>query len=353
MEAGYIGVNQESKNSRKLLLAGLGVLAIVGVIAVVGVYSNDTTSASYEFQVDEEDFHYFMLKNNKFYSTKDEYQLRYSIFRDNVNMIRSHNSQGLPWKLAVNEFTDLSWKEFAELKNIRPIERKQAMNVVSIDNDTVPDSVDWVAQGVVTDVKDQGQCGSCWAFSSTGAIESAWAIKNGELVSLSEQQLVDCAGDYGNEGCNGGEMEDAFQYVIDSEGLVSEDDYPYTAEDGYCNIQGNPAAKITSFVQVPANNELELKKAVAQQPIAIGVEADESAWQFYSSGVLTRGCHDNLDHGVLLVGYGTDNGTKFWNIKNSWGTGWGEDGFIRVIRTDSTSSSGMCGVAGDASYPIV
>jgi KDEL-tailed cysteine endopeptidase len=354
MEGGYFGVKQEPRSSRKMLLAGLGVLALVGVVAVYAVYSNDVTSASYEFQVDEEDFHYFMLQHNKFYNSKEEYSQRYRIYRDNVTKIRCHNAKNLPWTLAVNQYADLTWAEFAELKNIRPLEKKQRTNVVSLGDVSVPDSIDWTTQGVVTEVKDQGDCGSCWAFSATGAIESAWAIKKGELLSLSEQQLVDCAGgEYENEGCNGGEMESAFKYVIDKGGLVTEDDYPYSGVDGSCFILGSPAAQISSYVEVPTNNELELKKAVAQQPVAIGVEADEDVWQFYSKGIVTKGCHDNLDHGVLLVGYGTDKGTNFWKIKNSWGTWWGEDGFIRVVRTDSTSSSGMCGVAGDASYPVV
>jgi C1A family cysteine protease len=354
METGYFGVRQESKNSRRILLASLGVLALVGVVAVVAVYSNDATSATFEFQVDEEDFHTYMLKNNKFYTTKEEYKLRYSIFRDNVKKIRDHNAKNLSWTLGINQFADLTWEEFAELKNIRPIERKPAKNVVSLEHIIdVPTSVDWSQKGAVTDVKDQGQCGSCWSFSTTGAIEGAWAIAKGELVTLSEQQLVDCSSDYGNAGCNGGWMDSAFQYVIDNGGLVSEDDYPYTAYDGYCDVQGSVKATISSFVDVAQNNEAELLKAVAQQPVAVAVEADESAWQFYESGVVTDGCHDNLDHGVLLVGYGTENGTDFWKIKNSWGTGWGDQGYIRVLRTSSTSSSGVCGVAAAASYPVV
>ena len=218
----------------------------------------------------------------------------------------------------------------------------------------LPESVDWVKGGAVTPVKNQGQCGSCWSFSATGAIEGANAITNGKLASLSEQELVDCSKRYGNMGCNGGLMDNAFHYVIDN-GLCSESDYPYTASDDTCvSTDCTPIVKISDCADVIVNNELALKEAVSKQPVSVAIEADTKTFQLYSSGVLTSdSCGTNLDHGVLVVGYGTEDDTPYWLVKNSWGDTWGEDGYIKIGRSDSESSKGICGIAMQPSYPIV
>ena len=219
---------------------------------------------------------------------------------------------------------------------------------------TIPDEIDWRTKKAVTGVKNQGSCGSCWAFSTTGSIEGAYAIKTGKLISLSEQQLVDCATD--NNGCNGGLMDTAFKYV-EHNSLESEQDYQYQGSDDSCSFNSSQAfVKISGYQDVATNNEMALKTAVAQQPVSIAIEADKTVFQFYSNGVITSDlCGTNLDHGVLIVGYGYDNksGNDYWLVKNSWGDTWGDQGYVKIQRTNSTNSSGTCGIAISASYPIV
>jgi C1A family cysteine protease len=229
----------------------------------------------------------------------------------------------------------------------------------SYQEQTVPSSIDWRELGAVTPVKDQGQCGSCWSFSATGAMEGAWAITTGNLVSLSEEQLVDCSKKYGNLACNGGLMDNAFQYAIDN-GMCVESDYPYTASSGSsgssgsCQTKCDPEVTITGCADVPANNQLALKEAVSFGPVSIAIEADQRIFQSYSSGVITSStCGTELDHGVLIVGYGTENGVDYWLVKNSWSTTWGDEGYVKIERSDSTNDIGICGIAAQPSFPIV
>jgi C1A family cysteine protease len=222
-----------------------------------------------------------------------------------------------------------------------------------------PASVDWVTAGAVTPVKNQGSCGSCWAFSSTGALEGAIFVSTGKLTSLSEQQLVDCAGvraGYGNMGCNGGLMDNAFTYAEDY-ALETEASYAYTAVGGSCAVS---AAKGSShsdvkYVDVTVNDPVALATASALQPVSVAIQANQMAFQLYTSGIIDAKCGDSLDHGVLLVGYGHDDALNqdYWKIKNSWGPTWGEKGYVRVLRDMTTSGPGMCGLQAQASYPVV
>jgi len=219
----------------------------------------------------------------------------------------------------------------------------------------LPNAVDWRTEGAVTPVKDQGQCGSCWAFSTTGSTEGAYFLSRGELVSLSEQELVDCSGAEGNSGCEGGMMDFAFQYIIDNNGITTEDAYNYTAEDGTCESDGKPVgATISSFTDVDPSDNDALHTALAQQPISIAIEADQDGFQFYSSGVFSGDCGDSLDHGVLLVGYNQAASPPYWIVKNSWGSSWGLDGYIYLVDDPTLNGgSGQCGMLTEPSYPVI
>lgn len=214
-------------------------------------------------------------------------------------------------------------------------------------------SVDWREHNAVTPVKNQAQCGSCWAFSSTGSIEGAHAIATGNLVSLSEQQLVDCSVAQGNHGCEGGLMDYAFTYVMSNGGITTESNYPYTATGpNTCQSSkaSNHAATVASFADVPQNQEAQLIAAVTRQPVSVAIEADQSAFQFYKSGVFKDACGTQLDHGVLAVGFGTTGGQDYWIVKNSWGTSWGQNGYI--LMAQHVGATGICGINMMSSYPV-
>ena len=306
---------------------------------------------------DWKEFSKFQSRFRKSYDTMEELNARFTIFRENLRNIIQHNLDSRQnFTMGINQFTDLTPEEFkifyANGVN-RNYVKKSCKNFIGTGATTLPDSLDWRTLHAVTPVKDQGQCGSCWSFSATGAMEGAWSIKRGVLESLSEQQLIDCSKIYGNLGCNGGLMDNAFEYVIDN-GLCDEEDYPYTAKGGSCNTQCLSVVSMSNCADVVANNQVVLKEAVAIGPVSIAIEADTRYFQSYSSGVLTSSsCGTNLDHGVLIVGYGTENDIPYWLVKNSWGTSWGESGYVKIERSSSTNDPGVCGIAMQASYPIV
>ncbi|RWR97394.1 thiol protease SEN102-like protein [Cinnamomum micranthum f. kanehirae] len=221
-------------------------------------------------------------------------------------------------------------------------------NKVDVDDKYLPANVDWRGRGAVTSVKHQGQCGSCWAFSAVGAVEGAHQISTGELKDLSVQQLVDC--DSGNHGCQSGTIIPAFRYIMEH-GIANEDQYPYTARAGNCK-RSVPTRALIKGYQYVAPTELHLMAAVAKRPVSAYVSANSKAFVEYNGGVFRGPCDGNRNHGVLVVGYATDrDGTKYWIIKNSWGTKkWGEQGYMRLQR--GVGEKGLCGIAAVASYPI-
>jgi C1A family cysteine protease len=307
---------------------------------------------------DSQIFAAWKATNGKAYASADEEALRFAVFEANLARVAAHNAKGESWSMAVNEFGDLTPQEFAagRIGGFRPRKLRRSAPAgglaVSAPAVELPSSVDWTTKGAVTPVKNQGQCGSCWAFSTTGSVEGVNAINGKGLKSLSEQQLVDCSGSYGNEGCNGGLMDDAFQYIAANGGLCSESSYPYTAADGTCKTSCTKVTTISSYQDVTPDNDSAFATAVAQQPVSIAIEADQSSFQFYSGGILTAACGTSLDHGVLCVGYGTDSGVEYFKVKNSWGASWGEAGYVRLARgAKYNGGEGQCGIYHMPSYP--
>jgi len=301
-----------------------------------------------------------MQKFNLHFADGEEFTRRIQIFADMVDTIEQHNADSTQtYKTGLNQFSHLTFEEFknaVHLGGSRPpnLRRNAGANVhaAPADASTLPASVDWVSGGAVTDVKNQGSCGSCWSFSTTGAIEGAYQLKYGTLKTFSEQELVSC--DTTDLGCNGGWMDDAFTWVKTHGGLASESDYPYASSSGTspsCDTSkyafDDKLAAPVSFTDVQTGSVLALQSAVAQQPVSIAIQANQIAFQSYKSGVLTGRCGQNLDHGVLLVGYGTLNGVDYWKVKNSWGPTWGIDGYILIER----STKDLCGVLDAPSYP--
>lgn len=302
-------------------------------------------------------FSEWMQTYNRSYNSPWELRYRREVYEANVERIATHNANpNSTWTMAVNKFADMTPREFKSLfvggLFRSPYSGMYTNLTLLLRSRSLPASVDWVAKGAVTPVKNQQQCGSCWAFSTTGSVEGAWFLSKGKLVSLSEQQLVDCSGKEGNQGCNGGLMDYAFQYIIDNKGICSEASYPYTAEDGTCK-PCTPVVTISKYQDVPSNSETALLAAIAQQPVSVAVEADQSSFQFYSGGVMTAACGTQLDHGVLAVGYGTLNGQDYYKVKNSWGADWGMQGYILLGRGPKFGASGQCGIQQQPSYPVV
>merc|ERR1712054_605252 len=279
---------------------------------------HDTIPAS------EHAFFRFIAEHNRQYATRGEYHHRLHHFSKYLEFVNEHNSQnGNTWTVGVNQFADYTPEERSAMNGYKA-DLKTNFNYPELPTDNLADSVDWRSKGAVTPVKNQASCGSCWAFSSTGSMEGAHFLASGKLESLSEEQLVQCS--TVNSGCNGGLMDYAFEYA-EKTPMVTEDSYPYTSgtgRTGHCDktMEAGGAVTVTGFTDVPADKSgAALKAAVAKQPVSVAIEADRMAFQGYTGGVITgSACGTSLDHGVLAVGYGTEDGEDYFLVRNSWGS---------------------------------
>jgi len=305
-------------------------------------------------------FNSWKQEHSKAYATAEHESQALASFSHNEATIHDHNAGNWSFTLGHNAFSDMTFEEFqhkymaggmALFTNKAP----KNMERVFLSGEATPkgykaaDSLDWVAKGAVTPVKNQAQCGSCWAFSTTGSMEGSYAISTGKLASFSEQDLVSCDNSKNggeDQGCNGGLMDNAFEW-IETHGLCAEGAYPYTAgagTAGACKKTCTPVVTVTKYTDVAKGDEAALKDAVNKQPVSIAVDASGTQWQLYKSGVFNHPtCGTELDHGVLLVGYGAQDGVDYWKIKNSWATSWGEKGYYRI-----KSGVNKCGLATDA-----
>jgi cathepsin L len=296
-----------------------------------------------------QEFNAWVRKYGKNYGVANM-QMRFQVWKRNQIFIDSWNQRSNETKLAMNAFGDLTKTEFSKYYlGLRMNTTSNAGSIITA-QPGAPDTMDWRKNGAVTLIKNQEQCGSCWAFSTTGSTEGCHQIKTKNLVSVSEQNLVDCSTSEGNQGCNGGLMTQAMDYIIKNKGIDTEKSYPYTARDGTCKFKAaNVGATLTGYSNVQSGSETGLQTAGVSGPVSVAIDASHSSFQFYSSGVYYEpDCSpDNLDHGVLMVGWDKSGSTPYWIVKNSWGTDWGQQGYIWMSRNKNNN----CGIATMATLP--
>lgn len=300
------------------------------------------------------DFDAYMNKFGKAYNGDEEYAARKAVYEENMQLIALENSKGNTFTLGEGPFTDLANAEFKTLyvsgykASDQIFSELPFLGEHELSGEAIAAAVDWTTKGAVTPVKNQGQCGSCWSFSTTGSLEGAWQINAGQLTSMSEQQFVDC--DKSSMGCNGGSMATAFTWA-ESQNVCTESSYPYTAVDGTCKTSCStaiPQGGVSGYKSVGSfifkATQAKMQSAIQQQPVSVAIQADQTAFQHYTSGILSGACGTQLDHGVLAVGYGEG----YWKVKNSWGSSWGENGYVRM-----TDSGNECGILSQPVYPTV
>jgi len=298
-------------------------------------------------------FKQFMHKYSKNYATTQEHNQRFEIFKANLDIAAARNRKDPHARHGVTKFSDITPQEFKSLYLMNVTQPKMwpaapggVVNVQRVPN--LPDSYDWKDKGMVTAVKDQGQCGSCWDFSATETVESVWALAGNTLTSLSEQQILDC--DTVDQGCNGGWPYDAYQYVMQAGGQEPDSDYPYTAQDGTCNFNaGDIDAKLNNWQYVTQSGDETAMQNFLYSNSPLSVCVDAETWQSYTGGVITTdsGCGNSLDHCVQATGWQQMQGMAVWNVRNSWNTNWGDSGYIYI-----QIGGDVCGISQVVTVPV-
>jgi KDEL-tailed cysteine endopeptidase len=333
------------KNSTiAILITTAVVLAGVGFNTIASRTETDIPNLRVMFRT-------WSQRHGKSYGNSAEFEYRLRVFAKNYIEVKTTNAAQSSYRLSLNKFADMTAEEVeTKMMGYRPRtvreEPTEFFNGVS----DAPVEIDWVSKGKVNAVKDQGQCGSCWAFSAIASLESNYAINFGDLKAFSEQELVDCSKSYGNHGCNGGLMDNAFKYIKDK-GIETETEYPYKGVDQHCNASGDPTAKVSGWTDIKKRDQDALKNAVAETVVSIAIHANSIVK--YQSGVFNPiYCSHRLNHGVAIVGYSHDgaSGFDYWIVRNSWGASWGQEGYIWMLREEGRGA-GVCGLALAASYP--
>jgi len=325
-------------------------------------------SAAHASDPDLGEFEEFVKRFGKRYAA-DEWDARFEVFKSSLQRIREHNAMDHLFKLALNEHADVAPRDFARthMSGIAGLEAAMANRsgsgqpeeetlLLRASKGPLPQHVDWVPTGALGPVQDQGQCGGCWSFAATDALSAAWQISTGRFVELSKQQLMDCSVPFGNQGCAGGNMDNAFRYA-EGAALCFANSYPYRGTLSKCKKDCSvaiPLGGVVGFYQVPANSEHALMMAVSKQPVAVGIEAEQSPlFQLYRSGVMSGLCGLKPNHAVTVVGYGTEDGQNYWLVRNSWGSTWGLDGYFKLLRGPGQTGTGECAIYTMPSYPRV
>jgi len=340
-------------------LMTLLLLSCMDLVARVHADGGDEAEARQAFEQYVQDF-------GKTYSGSER-EARFITFQKNLRFVTEHNAAGHKFQLALNDMSDWELEEFGKKMGLNasaemPEDAWAEMPLLGtmsakMKKSELPASVDWRNSGCLTPVLDQGHCGGCWSFSATSAISAAWQLATGTLLELSEQQMMDCSSDYGNKGCEGGNMALAFLYAK-TVPLCTAASYPYQAGVGACRQDSCavalPAGAVMGYRRVQPGDEQALMEAVAQQPVSIGIEAERSqAFQMYKSGVMSGVCGTKPNHGVLLVGYGKEDGQDYWLVQNSWGPRWGDNGYFKLARGPGSTGTGECGILSMPFYPVV
>ena len=345
MESNFFVPNRQRKSKVGAILAVIRLVALVGAVCYVAFQPSETSLSARQGMIsqDEKEFMRWMHKHNKDYFSHEEYAFRFGVWKAHKTEAAMHNARNdVSHKKGLNQFSDLTKDEFSRYYlGYRPNANK--VRNEKILDESANGSIDWRQHGAVTGVKNQGQCGSCWAFSTTGSLEGAYKLAGNALTSFSEQQLVDCSGSYGNQGCNGGLMDNAFMY-LESKKIETESAYPYYAYDSSCAYDSSKGVTGVSGYHDVSQSDSQMQAALQEGPVSIAVDA--GCFQTYSSGVLSPSdCGKSLDHGVLAVAF--DSSANTYTVKNSWGASWGEEGYVR-LQTGNTA-----GMLNAASYPTV